>query len=49
MAHLVRYVDNNVACWCRIDLDNGDPIWISVAKEGVVAKRPGMGLTGKKL
>jgi hypothetical protein len=49
MGRLVRYVDGGGACWSRVDLDNGDPIWISVAQSGVVVKRSRLGLMGAKL
>lgn len=49
MSEIVRYQDGSGQCWARIDLDNGDPIWISVAKNSVIVKKSRMGLFGKKL
>ena len=49
MAQLGRYSDGRLTCYANITLDNGDPIYISVAQAGVVVKRSKTGLMGKKL
>ena len=50
MGSLLRYVDEvGKGCWARVTLENGDPIWISVAQTGVVVKKSRLGLFGAKL
>lgn len=49
MSKLLRYEDNGKACWSRVDLSNGDPIWIGIAKTGAIVKRSRMGLMGTVL
>ncbi len=50
MGKLVRYMDEGEAgCWSRVDLENGDPVWISVAQTGVVVKKSRLGLMGATL
>lgn len=49
MGKLIRYLDGKTGCWSRVDLENGDPIWISVAQAGVIVKKSRMGLMGAKL
>lgn len=49
MGKLIRYVDSKAGCWSRVNLANGDPIWISVAQTGVVVKKSRMGLMGANL
>lgn len=49
MGKLIRYLDGKAGCWSRVDLENGDPIWISVAQTGVIVKKSRVGLMGAKL
>jgi hypothetical protein len=49
MAKLVKFMDGKFACWSRVDLDNGEPIWISVAHSGVLVKKSKWGIMGEKL
>lgn len=49
MGKLIRYLDGKTGCWSRVNLANGDPIWISVAQTGVMVKKSRMGLMGAKL
>ncbi len=49
MGKLIRYVDGKSACWSRVNLENGDPIWISVAQAGVIVKKSRIGLLGATL
>lgn len=49
MSRVVRFRDNGRECWARVDLTNGDPIWISVAQSSVVIKKSRMGLLGATL
>lgn len=49
MGKLIRYLDGKIGCWSRVNLENGDPIWISVAQTGVIVKKSRMGLMGATL
>jgi len=39
MAKLVKFKDGKVFCWYRVDLDNGEPIWIGVMGQNVIVKK----------
>lgn len=49
MGVLKRYLNCKDGYWSRVDLDNGDPIWISVASAGVVVKKSKIGFLGTTL
>jgi hypothetical protein len=49
MGNMVRFADSDRQRWSRVNLENGDPIWISVAQSGVVVKRSNLGFMGPKL
>ncbi len=49
MGKLVIYMDDKTHCWSRVDLENGDPVWIIVAQTGVVVKKSRLGLMGATL
>lgn len=49
MGNIVRFADSGKQCWSRVDLENGDPIFISVAQSGVLVKRSNLGFMGAKL
>jgi len=49
MASLVRFGDSAHQCWSRVDLDSGEPIFISLAQGKIVVKRSNIGLMGPKL
>jgi hypothetical protein len=49
MTSLHSYKDSNSQCWANIRMDNGDPIWISIAQTGVIVKKSKIGLFGPKL
>jgi hypothetical protein len=46
---LILYRDTRNQCWARVDLASGEPIYISVARSGIVVKRSSFGLLGAKL
>jgi len=46
---LVRFQDNEKFCWSRVDAPSGEPIYISVARNGVLIKNSNLGLLGRKL
>ncbi len=46
---LILYRDTRKQCWARVNLASGEPIYISVARSGIVVKRSGLGLLGAKL
>lgn len=46
---LVRFDDSATGCWSRVDLESGEPIWISVARTGIVVKVSRLGFLGAKL
>jgi hypothetical protein len=49
MGILIRYLNCKDGYWSRVDLENGDPVWISVAHSGVIVKKSKMGLLGGTL
>jgi hypothetical protein len=49
MGILIRYLNCKEGYWSRVDLENGDPIWISVAHTGVVVKKSKIGFLGTTL
>jgi hypothetical protein len=49
MAKLVKFMDGKFSCWSRVDLDNSDPIWISVSHTEVMVKKSRWGILGEKL
>jgi len=49
MATLIRYMDSSMGCWSRVDCENGDPIWISIAQTGIVVKKSKLGWMGAQL
>jgi hypothetical protein len=49
MAKLIKFMDGKLSCWSRVDLDNGEPIWISVAHSGVLVKKSKWGILGEKI
>jgi len=49
MTEIHSYQDNKLGCYANIRMDNGDPVWISVAQTGVVIKKSKLGLFGPKL
>lgn len=49
MGKVVDFADGWMGCWARIELENGDPVHISVAQSGVRVKRSNSGLFGAKL
>lgn len=49
MVKLNNYKDSNRACWASIELNNGDPCWISVGQSSVLVKKSSNGLFGAKL
>ena len=46
---LILYRDTRNQCWSRVDLASGEPIYISVARSGIVVKRSSFGLLGAKI
>tara|TARA_Y100000031_G_C8145305_1_gene349659 strand:- start:506 stop:844 length:339 start_codon:yes stop_codon:yes gene_type:complete len=49
MGILIRFKDTFSQCWSRVDLPNGDPIWISIARSSVKIKKSKLGITGAVL
>ena len=49
MGILKKFKDSTFQCWSRVDLPNGDPIWISIAQTGVLIKKSKLGLKGEVL
>lgn len=49
MGKLIRFQDDQHGCWARVDWENGEPVWISIAQSGVLAKRSRIGFFGTKL
>lgn len=49
MGKLLRFADDSKGCWARVDLQSGEPIWISIARTGVLIKVSRLGLFGAKL
>lgn len=49
MTKILNFKDNNSQCWVTIRMENGDPIWVSVAQTGVIVKKTKIGLFGPKL
>jgi hypothetical protein len=41
---LIRFKDSKTGCWSRVD--NADPIYISVAQEGILIRRSRLGILG---
>lgn len=46
MGRVVRFKDDNSACWARVDWESGEPAFISIAQSGVLIKRSRLGLFG---
>ena len=49
MSKLLRFADSEVQCWSRVDLPSGQPIFISIARTGLVVKVSRTGLFGSIL
>ncbi len=49
MAKLVSFQDNKSACFANTQMDNGDPVWISIAQTGILVKKSRLGMFGAKL
>jgi hypothetical protein len=49
MSRLHSFKDSKGGCYANIRLDNGDPVFISVAQSGVVVKRSKLGFFGPQL
>lgn len=49
MGTLIRFQDNSTGCFARVDWENGEPAFISIAQSGVMVKRSKLGLFGVKL
>jgi len=49
MGKLVRYKDSSSQCWSRVDLENGDPIYIGIAGVSVLIKKSNLGILGAVL
>ena len=49
MTEIHSYQDNKTTCYANIRMDNGDPVYISIAQTGVVIKKSKVGLFGPKL
>ena len=49
MRRLHSFKDSKGSCYSNVRLDNGDPIFISVAQTGVLVKKSKLGFLGPKL
>jgi hypothetical protein len=49
MTKLISYRDTRNVCWARVDLASGEPIYISVARSGIIVKRSSLGFLGTNL
>lgn len=49
MSGLHSFRDKGSGCCANVRLDNGDPVFISVAQSGVVVKKSISGVMGRKL
>ena len=49
MGKLIRFQDDQHGCFARVDWENGEPAFISIAQSGVLVKRSRMGFFGTKL
>ena len=48
-AFLTSFMDDESGCWAKVELQSGEPIWISVVTRGVLVKVSKWGLMGKKI
>ena len=47
---MIDFVDiPGKACWSSVLLDSGEPIWISIAQNGIMVKQSRLGILGTKL
>lgn len=49
MSKIIRFGDSKYECWSRVNLDNNDPIYISVAQTGIIIKKSNLGIFGSTL
>ena len=49
MTELNHYQDGSGSCYANIRMENGDPVFISIAQSGVIIKKSLFGLFGPKL
>ena len=49
MTVLHSYLDDRLRCFANVRMDNGDPVFISVARTSVLVKKSKAGLFGPKL
>jgi len=50
MGTLLRFMDSQgMACWSRVDLESGEPVFISIAQGSVLVRRSRLGILGVKL
>jgi hypothetical protein len=49
MTRLHSFKDNKGSCYANVRMDNGDPVFISVAQTGVLVKKSKLGIFGPKL
>jgi hypothetical protein len=49
MSKLIAFRDTSIECWARVDLPDGSPLFISIAKTGVTIRKSKSGLFGPKL
>ena len=50
MSSMIDYVDiPGKACWSSVLLDSGEPVWISIAQNGIMVKQSRLGILGTKL
>jgi tetratricopeptide (TPR) repeat protein len=43
---LLRFADGGGQCWARVQTESGEPIYISVARTGILVKRSRLGIFG---
>lgn len=49
MKHRLKFRENKTFAWSRIDLENGEPIWIHATRKGILIKKSRSGFTGPTL
>ena len=49
LTRIIRFQDNENACYASLRLGNGEPCHISVARKSIIVRRSRFGLFGRKL
>ena len=49
MKYRLKFLENKTFSWSRIDLKNGEPIWIRTTRKSVLIKKSRLGFSGRRL